>query len=261
MSRPWMPLYVGNYIADTQHLTTLEHGAYLLLLMHYWIHGGLPSDEKRLSLIAKLDPKSWRKVRSVLVAFFDPDWKHKRVDEELAKAFGISEINRMNAGKRWGQRTANAHTPASPNAMPEPVRNGCLSQSQSQSHKDNSQSGAHAPADASDEDRFWSRLDDLGKRGIGRSRCTQLLKLIDGDFIEANRVLDATEAAKKPGQYLGAVIRNLERGANAAPLGANSNVPDWVNEKRAAGVLVDREGKHWRCLGELHNDAGEAVGW
>jgi uncharacterized protein YdaU (DUF1376 family) len=261
MSRPWMPLYVGNYIADTQHLTTLEHGAYMLLLMHYWTHGGLPSDEKRLSLIAKLDLKTWRKVRTVLAAFFDPDWKHKRVDEELAKASDIREINRANAAKRWSHRNATADATASANGMPEGMRNGCLLQSQSQLQKDKSQSGAQASADASDEDRFWSRLDDLGKRGIGRSRCTQLLKLIDGDFIEANRVLDATEAAKKPGQYLGAVIRNLERGANAAPLGANSNVPAWVNQKRAGGIPVDREGQHWRCLGELHNDVGEPVGW
>jgi hypothetical protein len=75
-------------------------------------------------------------------------------------------------------------------------------------------------------------------------------------------VLDAAEAAQKPGQYLGAVIRNLQQGPGAAtPAGANSNVPAWVNEKRAAGIPVDRDGQHWRCLGELHNDAGEAVGW
>ena len=263
MSRPWMPLYVGNYIADTQHLTTLEHGAYMLLLMHYWMHGGLPSDEKRLSLIAKLDPKTWRKVRPVLGAFFTPEWRHKRVDAELAKAAEISEINKVNAGKRWSRRNATADAIAHPNAMREGMRNGCLSQSQSQSHKEEGEGGAPAPAVASssDEDWFWSRLGGLEAKGIGRSLCTKLLKLTGGDFIEVNRALDSAEQARKPSQYLGAVVRKLEIGGRTMPTGMNPHVPPWVNDRRAAGLTVEREGKAWRCHGELLNDAGEAVGW
>jgi uncharacterized protein YdaU (DUF1376 family) len=90
MNRPWMPLYIADYLRDTTHLGALESGAYLHLIMHYWQHGKLPSDERQLAQIAKLTAREWKRSRATLAAFFQDGWQHKRINEELAHAIDIS---------------------------------------------------------------------------------------------------------------------------------------------------------------------------
>jgi uncharacterized protein YdaU (DUF1376 family) len=101
MKRPWMPLYVGDYLGDTGHLTTTQHGAYLLLMMHYWRKGELPGDDRQLSKITKLPLKTWCEYRPILQDFFHEGWKHKRIDAELAKMTRVSE-KRAIAGQKGG---------------------------------------------------------------------------------------------------------------------------------------------------------------
>jgi uncharacterized protein YdaU (DUF1376 family) len=105
MNRPWMPLYVGDYLGDTGHLTTTQHGAYLLLMMHYWRKGELPDDDRQLSKITKLPLKTWCDYRSTLQDFFHEGWKHKRIDAELAKMVRVSE-KRAIAGQKGGLGSA-----------------------------------------------------------------------------------------------------------------------------------------------------------
>jgi uncharacterized protein YdaU (DUF1376 family) len=105
MKRPWMPLYVGDYLGDTGHLTTAQHGAYLLLMMHYWRKGELPDDDSQLSKITKLPLKTWCDYRPVLHAFFHDGWRHKRIDAELVRMMRISE-KRASAGQKGGLNSA-----------------------------------------------------------------------------------------------------------------------------------------------------------
>jgi uncharacterized protein YdaU (DUF1376 family) len=102
-SRPiWMPLYVADYLADTRHLSTLQHGAYLLLIMEYWTKGRLPADEKNLQKICMMTTWLWRRNRPALAALFDRDWRHRRIDAELKKAFEL-RMKRSVYGSRGGR--------------------------------------------------------------------------------------------------------------------------------------------------------------
>jgi len=59
-----MPLFVADYRSKTSHLSAAQHGAYLLLIMHYWETGGLPSDDGALARVASMSPSEWKKNRA-----------------------------------------------------------------------------------------------------------------------------------------------------------------------------------------------------
>lgn len=99
MQRPWMPFYVGDYSADTGHLSTVQHGAYLLLILHYWAKGGLPDDDQQLANITRLSLEDWQQHRSVLRAFFLDGWRHQRLDVELKRNVEIREKRRAAGSK------------------------------------------------------------------------------------------------------------------------------------------------------------------
>lgn len=108
-SDTWMPLYVGDYLRDTMHLTTEQHGAYLLLIMAAWTGSGtLLDDDDFLASTAKLSKSVWKKSRKVYEAFFEINngvWTHKRIGTELEKARRTTEAKsiagRKGAAKRW----------------------------------------------------------------------------------------------------------------------------------------------------------------
>ncbi len=104
----WMPLDVGDYLRKTDHLTVVEHGAYLLLIMRYWQKGEIGTDEGLIRRFAHLTAEQWEESRPVLAALFDEGWKHGRIETELAKAAEIIGKRRASAEHMHSKRSANA---------------------------------------------------------------------------------------------------------------------------------------------------------
>lgn len=113
-NRAWMPLHIADYLADTGHLTATEHGAYLLMIMHYWQNGSLPANERVIARIAKLSAEQWEESRDILAMLFGPGWSHKRIDAELSKADEIIEKRRAAAEARYSR---GKKEPSDANAM------------------------------------------------------------------------------------------------------------------------------------------------
>lgn len=101
----WFPLYIGDYMADTLHLSTVEHGAYFLILCAYYKnHGPLPDDDQILSKIARLTHSDWLSVRLAIRSLFEIEagmLVQRRADSEIEK------IKKLQAAKREGARLTN----------------------------------------------------------------------------------------------------------------------------------------------------------
>lgn len=102
---PIMPMHWDAYFADTTHLTTLEHGAYLLLLGAMWRAGGsLPNDDKRLARFAGLTNGQWTRAKLVIWPFLrvmDGIVTQDKLLETLDAVRQRSRSAKKSASSRW----------------------------------------------------------------------------------------------------------------------------------------------------------------
>lgn len=134
--RPFMQLYVSDFVGDTLLLSTEHIGAYLLLLIALWnADGVLPADDVKLARVARLTVKKWKSVSAEILPFFcveNGELTHNRLTKELHKSERQSEL-RAAAGSRGGAATAlkynntrpanaAAKRAAGPQHLPEPYK-------------------------------------------------------------------------------------------------------------------------------------------
>ncbi|MFZ5783973.1 MAG: DUF1376 domain-containing protein [Pseudomonadota bacterium] len=130
-----MAFNVDDYITNTLHLTTRQHGAYILLICAAWkAKGVLPGADAALMATAKLTPKEWREDGPILKAFLTrrgDEWIHERVMFEWNEAQSLiaakSNAGRKGARKRWHGRTNGS-------AMPAEKQSQCPEQWQNDAH-------------------------------------------------------------------------------------------------------------------------------
>jgi len=101
-----IPLFGDAYLADTTHLTTEEHGAYLLLIMAAWRQDdcALPLDDRKLARIVGLSMRKWIAIRPTILEFWTVESGRiyqRRLSKERAYVDQKSESNRKNAVARW----------------------------------------------------------------------------------------------------------------------------------------------------------------
>lgn len=143
----WMPLDVDDYFADTMHLDGPQHGAYLLLLMHYWRSGPLPDNERQLMSLARSDVRAWRKhIWPVIKCFFvlaeDGLLHQKRSDAERKRATDIMAKRRAAANTRWHGNGQEPPPEGDANAPPQAMH------VDSTSNANEMQTDMHSRADA-----------------------------------------------------------------------------------------------------------------
>jgi uncharacterized protein YdaU (DUF1376 family) len=117
MKYPWMPIFWGDFLANTMHLSAQEAGAYLFLIAHAWENEGeIPGDWIRLARIAHVRQNHWKSTWKALEQFFEPlygeslirGYSHKRVLIELHRLGKISNKRKAAALQMHSKSSASA---------------------------------------------------------------------------------------------------------------------------------------------------------
>lgn len=252
---PSLPLWTDAYLADTRHLSTVEHGAYLLLLMEAWRRPScsLPDDDRLLARLAGLSDDEWLKIKGIVLDFWQYDgrrkeWRQLRLVKERDFLANQSRSQRDRVLKRWNKKE-NTHTGSIPDLYPDdtqkipphphPIKDNSLRSLSKKTEKN----GTRIPDDF-EPDREWSR-----KQGLTNSELRFEFEQFK-DFWKAKSGKDAT---KKDWQ---ATWRTWIR--NAAKRRGRSTGPTTIAGAAAAALEEKRNDQF--SFDAMEREQGQSVG-
>lgn len=120
--------FLGDYARDTADLSLIEHGAYRVLLDHYYAQrGDMPADLMKLERVCKARSTVERQaVQDVANRFFpingDGRRHNKRADSEIAGADAYAKAQAERAHMRWHSRGNPSHSHSQKEAKDKGLR-------------------------------------------------------------------------------------------------------------------------------------------
>lgn len=124
---PKFPLWTDAYLGDTTHLRTVEHGAYLLLLIAMWRtrEKALPNNDRLLARYARMTDREWRDVKPIIMPFFTIEGENitqLRLRDEAEAAAEYAGKQARRAKSRWlkSKETSGAAAPTAAQAAAMP---------------------------------------------------------------------------------------------------------------------------------------------
>lgn len=136
----WMPFYIAAYLSDTAHLSTEQHGGYVLLLLACWKgQGFLPDDDDQLQSITRMMDKPWTRARKILRGFFTPTGDGRLTQKRLASEYANAVLvyrKRVDSSMAGVNARAAKQQNDPPNDVPNGQPNGQPNGEPNEQHKD-----------------------------------------------------------------------------------------------------------------------------
>lgn len=205
MNNAWFPFFPGDYARDTAHLSLAEHGAYLLLLFHYYsTEAPLPAEMERLYRICGArSSKEVAAVDLIIEQFFifeQASYRNARADQELARRAEtkqkLSASGRLGAANRWrgtdqssspvnGQGISpaidQANSPGLAYPQPEPQPEDSRERSETES----------------DFELFWREY----PKHVAKAAAEKAWKKAVGGQVDVSQIIAGVKAWKKSSQW------------------------------------------------------------
>lgn len=244
MSSPFMQLYIGDYLRDTQGLSTEGHGAYLLILFAMWNADGWVSVEPRkMAQYARMSLARWARVSPDIMPILtveDGMVTQKRLIRELEKASGKS-LKRSHAGKLGAQAKALKN-----NNVPQANANAIATA--------NAKANVDAMVKHSPETRYQipEREEEKGNGAFAPSASKPIS--VSHETSKADDLFDIPEFLDRRPKDIAdapaAVVVEVQFDPVQRAFDAYNEVAQIVNEKF---------GGHWRQAGELNDSRKRAL--